>query len=429
MQEFMSQMKGKIYLLIGLVLGVVIGWALGFLRLPYVEKNFSFLLGFIAALAFVSLVLLLLTAWNRNFLLGWMGKKIVTGGSAITRTHTFIWIILAGVLILGGVIGGLTVYRRNESFNLQIQNQDKKIKEMAALVESVNKSDSAPLLHSILEDVGEELKRNPGRTLSDTTITRIAALSFSFKPYKYNEGDSLSTSAYSPGRGQLLQALVLMNIDSGSFARIKLNAIFTAADLRATNLKGLDLSAINLKEANLKDADLSGANLKGAVLSGANLWGANLNRANLSNTDLKRADLSWAQLNEATLILANLNGANLSNAQLRRADLYDATFQWAQSDGALFNEANLASINFVGTNLTKVNLNQANLSDADLRRINLSEADLVGLKLNKALVEENWLDKLKAWKPTGLQELQENYTVVNDTFDTWKRPLYRLKKM
>ena len=68
-------MKGKNGLLIGLVFGIMIGWALGFLRLPYIEKNFSFLLGFIAALVFVSLLLLLLATWNRNFLFGLMGKK------------------------------------------------------------------------------------------------------------------------------------------------------------------------------------------------------------------------------------------------------------------------------------------------------------------------------------------------------------------
>lgn len=422
-------MKGKRYLLIGLVFGIVIGWALGFLRLPYIEKDFSFLLGFITALAFVSLVLILLTAWNRKFLLGLIGPKTVTGDSKGTRAHTFIWIILVGILVLGGVLGGLTLYRQQESFKLQIQNRDKKMQEMAALMESVKGNDLEPLMHRILDDVWEKLKHNPGRTLSDTTIARIAAISFSFKPYPYIEGDSLSGAPYSPERGQLLQALVLMNIDTGSFAQIKRNASFAGADLRGADLKRLDLSGINLKGANLKDADLSGVNLKGADLGEASLWGANLNQANLSNANLKRTDLRWAQMNEATLILANLSGANLTNAQLRKADLTNATFQWAQSVGTLFYEANLTNVYFIGTDLSKANLNQANLYETDLRRINLSQADLVGVKLNKALVEENWLEKLKAWQPTGLKELEENYTVVNDTADSWKRPLYRVKKM
>lgn len=323
---------------------------------------------------------------------------------------------------------GLTFYRHNEDFKLQIQRQGKQMEEMAALIRTGNNNNLAPLMRSVLDDVRAELKRNPGRTLRNTTTDRIAALSLSFKPYKYFEHDSLSDKVCSPERGQLLQALVLMNIDTGTFARIKRNTLFAGADLRQTDLKGVDLSGINLREANLKDADLSGANLKGADLGKANLWGANLNRANLCDADLKRADLSWAKLNAASLIRTNLNGAILINTQLMKADLNGANVQWAQSDGALFNEASLTRVNFTGTQLTKVNLSQANLSGTDLRKTNLSQAVLVGVRLSNVLVDENWQKKLMEWQPLGVKELQKNYTVVNDTFDKGKRPLYRLRK-
>ncbi len=92
-------MKGIKYLLIGLVLGLVIGWAMGFLRLPYLEKNYSFLFGSIAALALVSLVLLLLRSWNRNLLLDFIGKKNRLEDAKNRRTHTYIWLVLMAVLI------------------------------------------------------------------------------------------------------------------------------------------------------------------------------------------------------------------------------------------------------------------------------------------------------------------------------------------
>ncbi len=331
--------------------------------------------------------------------------------------------------MLGSLVGGLSVYRQHQVLQAEIQHQKRQMQEMAALLASVQQSDPEPLMRSMLEEVGAELKRRPGRTLADTTISRIAALAYSFQPYKYMQGDSLSEKSYSPGRGQLLQALVLMNIDSGSFVRIKRLTLFAGADLRGIDLKGLNLSGINLQKANLEGADLHGANLQNADLEEANLWGVNLNQTNLRQTNLKNADLTWAQLNEAKLTLANLNGANLRNAQLIKADLSNATLQFAQSAGALFNEAILTSVDFAGTNLTKVNFSQANLDDADLRGINLSEADLIGVQLNKALVDKNWLDKLKEWQPTGAQEMQQNYNVVNDTFSRWKRPIYRLIKI
>jgi uncharacterized protein YjbI with pentapeptide repeats len=422
-------MKGKRFLLVGLAVGIVIGWALGFLRLPYLEKNVSFLLGFVAALAVVAVVLLLLTARNRNFPGALTDRKTLAEDPAKPPAHTPFWTIPLGVLVVGGIVGGVTVHRHHESLNHRIQDRDKQLREMAALMEAMKPNDREPLIKAILQDVGEELKRHPGRKLRDTTIARIAALSFACTPYRYIQGDSLSEKAYSPERGQLLQALILLNLDPGSFAGIKRKTLFAGADLRGADLKGLDLSGINLREANLDGADLTGANLDSAGLGEANLWEANLNRANLRRADLKRADLSWAQLNEANLRQANLNGAILASAQLRKADLQGATFQWAQLGGALFHEAKLTGADFTGANLSKVNLSQADLSQTDLRRINFSQADLVGAVLNQALVDKDWLDKLTVWQPTGANELRANYSVVNDTADKFKTPLFRLKKI
>jgi uncharacterized protein YjbI with pentapeptide repeats len=421
-------MKGKKHLLVGLVFGILIGWVFGFLRLPYIEKNTSFLLGFIASLIFISLLFMLLTVWNRRYLYGLLAKKEGAGDAKSTPKPILIWTVLSGVVVLGSIVSSLIIYRQNRSFKLQIQNHDSEMQKMKAVVELVEQTNQEPLMSSILEEVGDELRQNPARTLTNATIYRIAALSFSFQSYKSIEQDSLSKKRYSIERGKLLQALVLMNIDSGSFTQIKRSVVFAEADLRGADFKGLDLSGINLKEAHLKDADLSGANLKGANLGGANLWGANFNRANLSNADLQLADLRWAQLNEATLAFVNLDGVSLLNAQLIKADFNHASFKWAQSSGALFNEANLTNSDLYGNNFSKANLSQANLSDSDLRQINLSEANIIGVQLNNAVVVKNWLEKLKEWHPIGEKELSKSHIVVSETFDKLKRPVYQLRK-
>ena len=423
-----SKMKGKKHLLVGLVFGILIGWVFGFLRLPYIEKNSSFLLGFITSLIFISLLLMILTVWNSRFLHTLFANKEVRVDASGRPKTILIWMVLTGVVVLGSIVSSLTIYRQNKSFKLQIQNHDSEMQKMKAEVELVQKTNQEPLMSSILEEVGEELRRNPARTLTNASINRIAALSFSFQSYQSIELDSLSKKRYSIERGQLLQALILMNIDTGSFTQIKRSAVFAEADLRGADFKGLDLSGINLKEAHLKDADLSGANLRGANLGGANLWGANLNRASLSNADLQMADLRWAQLNETSLISANLNGACLLNAQLRKADLNHATLRFAQSNGALFNEANLTKSDLFGNNFSKANLSQANLSDSELRGIILSEANLIGVQLNNALVEENWLERLKKWQPIGGKELSKSYSVVGGAFDKNKRPSHQLRK-
>ena len=48
-------MKAKRNLLIGGILGGLVGWILGALRLPYVDKSHSFLLGFITCLGVIEL--------------------------------------------------------------------------------------------------------------------------------------------------------------------------------------------------------------------------------------------------------------------------------------------------------------------------------------------------------------------------------------
>ena len=132
------KMQGKKYLLIGLVFGVIIGWVLGFLRLPYIEKNYSFLLGFIAALVFVSLLLLLLATRNKDFLHGLIGKKTAINTAHRTRTYTIVWTILVGIVVLGGVV----VYNNNRSLHLQIQAQKNKIRNWKLQIKK-NKNDKA----------------------------------------------------------------------------------------------------------------------------------------------------------------------------------------------------------------------------------------------------------------------------------------------
>lgn len=425
--KHISLMKGKWSLLVGLLIGILLGWVLGFLRMPYVEKDDSFQLGFISASVCFLLLLLLWSVWNRNALIS--NQKSRKEG-AYSGLPPYVRRILMGGLGVGVVWIGIALYHQNESFNIRNQSQEKKLQEMEALIASEQNNSLKPLLQSLLEDLEAELKQSPARKLRDTTISRIVALSAAFKPNKYLEGDSISEKAYSADRGQLLQALALMRMDSGSFAQIKRRTSFAGADLRGIDVKGLDLSGTNLSESNLKNADLSGANLSGTNLSEGNLWGANLNRANLKNANLERADLSWAQLNEANLQQANLNGVILAYAHLIKADLNKATFQWAQSEGALFNDAMLTSVSLIGANLSKANLTRADLSASNLRKINLKEADLVEVKFDNVIVDKNWPDGLKEWRPTGLKALQEGYQMVNDTFDIIdKRPLFRLRKI
>lgn len=401
-------MKGKRFLLVGLVLGMILGWALGFLRFPYLTPDGSFALGALSACALLALV------W------------LVFRGRLPHPTHQRFRVWVTGTILLCGGILGVALYQQFEQLRTALHERDQKIQKMTELMEFGQKTNPEPLLRSVLEDIGKELKNRPGRTLSDTIITRIAALSFAFSSAPFIEHDTLSTRKNNPGRGQLLQALLLLNIHPGSFAKIKQQTIFDEADLRHADLKGLDLSGIRLSGAQMEQTNLTGANLQNAHLEGANLWGALLNEANLNQINLKKANLQWAQLNKADLSRANLTGANLQQAQLRNTDAHAAVVQWAQANGALFNEANLSGVDFVGTQFTQTNLSRADMTHTDLRKTAFSEADLIEVRFNKAVVDKNWMENLNKWQPTGAQALLNKYTVANDTANKFGVPLYRL---
>lgn len=421
-------MKRKGYLLIGLVLGLVFGWALGFLRFPYLEKNLSFLVGFATAWAGVSLLFLLLKLLNNHKLPALFGNRTATANEQNNPLFRYPWIIALGVFVAGMASLGWLVNRQHASHQVQLLARDKKVQALEAWVISLKNNELLPVMHSLLEEAAAEVKKHPGRTLSDTTITRIASLSFALKTYANSEWDSLTEQRFNPARGQLLQALLLMNMDSSSFAQIKEKSTFAGAELQGADLHGLNLSSINLRGAQLKDANLVGTNLTGADLAESLVWGARLLRADLSRANLKRADLRWAQLNEAMLAGAVLDGANLCNAQLRKADLTNTSVQWADANGVLFNEAMLQGSNFTGTDLTRAQLTQTNLQDAVFKKVLLTEANLEGSQWNGAVVDENWFEQLKKWQPAGMHWLQENHTVVKDTSDTKNGPVFRLKK-
>lgn len=407
------------------------GWALGFLRFPYVEKNSSFLLGFIACFAFVSLTLILLFIWKKNSLLVRLISKTpaTQNSNNITRSYTVIWILVSAFIVFGGLISSVLIYKQNKLFETKTQDQNKRIREQSELIESVRRSSLVILMNDILDKVDDDLKNNPDGKLSDKTIASIvAAFNYTFIPYRYWEGDSLSEKKLSPEKGQLLLALLIKNIDSTSFDKIKRNALFYGADLRGAKLIGVDLSGSDLKDADLKDADLSGADLRGSDLRGANLGGANLNKANLSRADLRRADLSWAELNEIVLDSANLNGADLTNAQLRKADLRRAKFQVAKLDGALLNEANLEGGYIVDASLVKANLTRVNLTKADANRANFNEAIMTEIELTNTDVDKDWFKKLKDWQIIGAKEIQKSYKIVQ--YEAAHNELrYRLEKI
>jgi uncharacterized protein YjbI with pentapeptide repeats len=275
------------------------------------------------------------------------------------------------------------------------------------------------VMSDIVVQINSELSRNPQRTLSDETVTRIAALSYSFTPYIHVEGDSVWSKKLSPERGQMLLTISGMKIDTASLARIFRRSVFSSANLMKADLENAYLKGVNLQNADLSFTNLAGANLDEANLKSSNLWGASVKNATLVSANLQSADASWSNLNGANLTKAVLSKALIKSAQLRRTDLRDAVLQRVNLNGALLNEANLE-----GADMLSVMMNRTNLSSANLSRVNLTTSTMTEVILSDVIVSGDWFAKLKEWKVTGAQQIEEQYKLVADSM--LAEPRYRL---
>jgi hypothetical protein len=222
--------------------------------------------------------------------------------------------------------------------NELLNNQNTLIQRQMSLEEANRRSALVVLMSNIMDKVDREIEKQQdllpkGITkgardsarfqLSQSLIGQIAALSHSFKPYRYMSGDTLISKPLSPERAQLLITLTLLPLDTVTLDKIYKSATFYSADLEFATLNNQYLSGANLIRANLTGADLRKVNLSRANLTDANLRGTFLHRANLRDANLSEANLSetysrWADLSGANLIDANLSGANLGNADLSR---------------------------------------------------------------------------------------------------------------
>jgi len=426
-------MKKNLLILSAIILSGVSGWILGFLRLPYVEKNQSFWMGFLACLSFLSLIFLIFLIWKKNAsVLNGIKNANSNDSKSISKTYQFIWLLLSGFVLIGSLTSGYFIFQQNKFSKNQFKKQNEKITQQLQLMETTRKSNLIVLMNNLMGKIQEEINSNPQRKISNETIERIAALNHSFQPYAYSQNDSLAIKKLSPERGQLLLSLSKMKIDTTSFALIKSKTSFLGADLRNINLSGADLSGVDLREADLSHSNLRNANLKNADLRNSIFWGVQLDSASLIAANFTNADLQWIEANDSDWRKAKLNGVLLHSAKFRRANLNEAIFTWAKINGGFFNEANfiktdLSGSDFGGSNFTNTNLTNANLKLANLSEVNLTEANLTGVNIDRTTVDiQNWYEQLKQWNVIGVEAIESTQEILDDYAKEFK---FRLKKI
>jgi uncharacterized protein YjbI with pentapeptide repeats len=390
----------KAYVLISIFLAAIFGWGLGYIRLPYIAKEYSFGVGVLTAIAIISLT---------TFLTHLLKTKNTISSSKYSKKS--FWLILTCVTT---AVVCIFLYQKNDTQQNKIETQSNLIVAQSEAIIALEQRNLMALVATVLAAADTELAQSSTRSLSQAIIDRIADLSHSLKPYRQVTKDSIVNRELSRERGQLLLSLSKMRINELSFRKIRQQSTFAYAELEEGRLVGINLSGIDLMRANLKSANLTGTRLDSAVLLETNLSRAKLVNGSLIGADLMRANFDWADMTSCNLSNARLDGTSMISVNLYAANLSSVQAKYSNLHNAILKDANFTNSTFNIVDLTKANLYNANLVQAKMTRVEFYNSNL-----ENVLVDAKWYKTLHESNTEGSSYLLDKYDfTVSDSDST-----------
>lgn len=257
-------------------------------------------------------------------------------------------IVLAPLLV--AVLQTYYLKKQNEKFDIQ----NDRIEQQTYLQEAERRSSLVFLFDNVLDKIDDELRANPvRRALSPQLIGRIVALTKALKPYRFLEGDTITSRMSSPERGQVLLSILASKLSASTYDQIFLLADFSYATLINVNLDGTYLRNINLSNAVLQSVSMTGADLRNANFDGAELddvhvqWTGMRARAALFEfANFHNARIANSDLGGSSFAYANFSGASLRKVSFQRGLFNQTKFEQIAADSLDFSEATFLKSRF-----------------------------------------------------------------------------------
>lgn len=344
-------------------------------------------------------VVLGIKIWNKNREI-WSSFSTTNDkvSTEVTRTkYIAIWLAVSLFIVLGGITSIIMVSWQSKLFVDNTNNQNKRILELTEITESLRKNNQVYLMSNVLNQVQDEIKMNPNGPLSDATIARVAALSFSFKPYRFIENDTLSDRELSPERGQLLIALTLMNIDSASFNAIKRKSTFKKADLRGVTLTDIDLSGINLEEADMSFSKITGVNFSYSNLRKIRMSSVFCNQCTIISSDLSRSYFSKSKFKNCNFSTVDFSESDLTYNYLKLCRFNHSNIKFVKFNNSRINEVNFYFSNLERSNMSNCHVSNSDFSNSCIKFVVLKRAILKETILHNTEVHKDWLTDFKSF--------------------------------
>lgn len=387
-------MNRSLLLISCFIAGILVGWGIGYLKIPFVGDSFEFWIGILTTIGFF-IFLRISSKHSTNFV-----QKIKLR-----------FVLVSAILLIAAGLSLEYFFNRQSSF---LKEQSEIELELLSTKAKMNINEQEIHQFKLVDRMLDKLKGRKFDSLSITEIEDLRILSNTLVPIDYSALEYNDTLPVSPGRGYLLQRLVEMHLQEPTFTSLLSKVNFKQSYLKNVEFKEVDLQGIDLYGSNLSNSRFKNVNFSGANLQMCDFTYSKMNYCILDKADLKEANFKWSELQKFRMAKAIANGSDFSNTDLEDSDLSSTSFKWAKMADAKLKNSNLEKsilwfVDFKNTDLQYANLNGANLVETSFKNAILEEANL-----SNAQVTKDWFDTLEEQRPAGITRIRKEYSMYQD---------------
>ena len=197
--------------------------------------------------------------------------------------------VLGGMVSLAIFVVTYMQVERLDNQNSLLNKQNDKIDIQSNLLEAERRS-SVHLLTDLYEKIGEEIKsqeKDSNLILSQPIISQIVSTSHYLRPYRYLEGDTLTSFVASPEKGQLFIYLTSLGLNS-----MMLSSIIKMSNFDNMLVENYNFDNLYLNNVQFDNLILNTVSFENSKLDHVSFENAKMNYFRIDNCSLNSSTIS-----------------------------------------------------------------------------------------------------------------------------------------
>lgn len=386
-----------------IIITSLFGWLLGYIKFPFINNIKTFWMGFIIGFMFLLFAVICLTlikpVLTNRLIESTIFAKTTENTKYLNLIRFLLLVLLSSLIVL---IILLNRERKLNSINLKILNEKLSVTKIKTDLDTFK--ERIPILLSIIETI--DSIKNVKKEFQQTTelINRLIGISSLMQSHNYS---SPLCREIGFEKGVLFHALIHLNLDSLSFAKIKSNISFSGADLSNSKLQDKDLSGLDLSYANLKNAKLDYSKFDFTNFKGANLENASLNYCSMKDCKMMSTNLSWALLNSVNLENSRIDSSDLTSTSIFNSNLKKVFITHSHLLNTILIGSDLGLTTIISSKIYNSNLAKTNLLGS-----NILNSDFSNVKFDSTMVNEKFIDNLFERGNKNIRFINQNYNLI-----------------